>query len=70
MRLIKSGRFWMGVWLTLGGLILAWAIATVAFLLDSVRNLSLMSVAALLVAVAAGIQTTLTMRKADSADDF
>jgi hypothetical protein len=29
-----------------------------------------MSVAALVVAVAAGIQTTLTMRKADDADDF
>ncbi len=70
MTLIKSGRFWMAVWLTLGGLIAAWAVITVVLLLDSVRNLSLMSVAALLISVAAGIQTTLTMRKADKADDF
>jgi hypothetical protein len=70
MSLIKSGRFWMIVWLTIGGAFTAWAVATVLFLLDSVRNLSLMSVAALLVAVAAGIQTTLTMRKADQDDDF
>ncbi len=70
MKLIKSGRFWMGVWLTFGAAFAAWAVITVLFLLDSIRNLSLMSVAALIVAVAAGIQTTLTMRKADTEDDF
>ncbi len=70
MRLIKSGRFWMMLWLTFGAAFTVWAVITVLFLLDSVRNLSLMSVAALIVAVAAGIQTTLTMRKADQDDDF
>ncbi len=70
MRLIKSGRFWMILWLAFGAAFAIWAVVTVLFLLDSVRNLSLMSVAALIVAVAAGVQTTLTMRKADDADDF
>ncbi len=70
MRLIKSGKFWMAVWLFFGAAIAIWAVITVLFLLDSVRNLSLMSVAALVIAVAAGIQTTLTMRKADARDDF
>lgn len=70
MHFITSGRFWMAVWLALGAAIAVWAVITCLFLLDSVRNLSLMSVAALVVAVAAGIQTTLTMRKADDTDDF
>jgi hypothetical protein len=70
MDLLRSGRFWMVVWLATLGAVLAWAVVTVAFFLDSVKNLSLMSVAALLLATAAGVQTTLAMRKADDDDDL
>lgn len=70
MKLIKSGRFWMVVWLAALAVVTIWDIATALWLMDSVRNVNAMSAAALLLSVAAGVQTTLTMRKADDADDF
>jgi hypothetical protein len=70
VRLIKSGRFWMLLWLAALVIVTIWDICTALFWMDSVRNVNAMSAAALLFAVAAGVQTTLTMRKADSSDDF
>lgn len=70
MRLVKSGRFWMIAWLAALVVVTIWNICTVLWLMDSVRNINAMSAAALLFAVAAGVQTTLTMRKADNDDDF
>jgi hypothetical protein len=58
--------FWAGV-LTV---MLVWATLTVLFWLDSVRNLNALSVAAVLLAPAAGFQATLGMRKADPSDNF
>lgn len=68
--MIRSGLFWMGAWGVAGGITIIWSLFTVLFLLDSTRNLNLLSVWAVLLAVAAGFQATLTMRKADAKDDF
>ena len=68
--MIRSGRFWMVVWCSLGVVTIAWGLLTVVFWLDSTKNLNLLSVFAAVVAVAGGIQATLAMRKADSDDDF
>jgi hypothetical protein len=70
MRLIRSGRFWMVAWLAALVVVTIWDICTALFWMDSVRNVNAMSAAALLFAVAAGAQATLTMRKADADDDF
>ena len=70
MAMLRSGRFWMVVWLSTFAAVLLWAVITVVFFLDSLANLSLMSVAALVLATAAGVQTTLAMRKADDDDDL
>lgn len=56
--------FWTGVL----ALNVVWAVVTVIWLLDSVRNLNLLSVEALLLACGAGLQSTLGMRKADPKD--
>lgn len=69
-RLFASGRFWMWFWAIVLAGMTAWAFLTVAFWLDSVRNLNALSVAAVLLAPAAGFQATLGMRKADSEDPF
>jgi hypothetical protein len=47
-----------------------WTVVTVLWFLDSVKNLNLLSLAALDLAVAAGFQATLAMRKADDKDRF
>jgi hypothetical protein len=70
MRLIASGRFWMFVWLGVFGVVIVWSALTVAFWMDSVANLNALSLAAVLLACAAGVQTTLTMRKADDKDSL
>jgi hypothetical protein len=66
----RSGTFWLWVWLAVFAVSLAWGVATVLFWLDSTKNLNLMTIWGLFVAAAAGIQATLTMRKADPKDDF
>lgn len=68
MRWIGSGQFWMRLWLAAFAVVGAWAVLTVFLWLDSVRNLNLMSVAALVLACAAGVQATLGMRKIDPKD--
>jgi hypothetical protein len=65
---LASGRFWMFVWLGIFAVVLIWGVVTALFLMDSTRNLNALSIAALIVACAAGVQTTLTMRKADPDD--
>lgn len=67
-RLFGSGLFWMWFWAAVLAVMGVWAGLTVAFWLDSVRNLNLLSVAAVLLAPAAGFQATLGMRKADPKD--
>jgi len=70
-RLVASGRFWMWFWtavLAVMAVMAVWAGLTVVFWMDSVRNLNLLSVAAVLLAPAAGFQATLGMRKADPED--
>ncbi len=67
-KLFGSGRFWMWFWAAVLGAMAVWAVLTVAFWMDSVRNLNLLSVVAVLLAPAAGFQATLGMRKADPDD--
>jgi hypothetical protein len=67
-RLFGSGRFWMRFWAVVLAVMAVWSGLTVAFWMDSVRNLNLLSVAAVLLAPAAGFQATLGMRKADPDD--
>lgn len=68
--MLSSGKFWLVFWLVLFGGVLAWGVVTVLWLMDSTRNLNALSIVALVVTCAAGVQTTLTMRKADPGDDF
>lgn len=60
----------MAVWLAAAAITLGWCVLTVAFWLNSTKNLNLLSLFALVLAVGAGLQGTLTMRKADAKDDF
>ena len=66
--MLGSGRFWMWFWGSVLAINAVWAIVTVIWLLDSVRNLNLLSVEAILLACGAGFQATLGMRKADPED--
>jgi hypothetical protein len=65
---LGSGFFWMWFWTGVLALNIVWAVVTVIWLLDSVRNLNLLSLEALLLACGAGFQSTLGMRKADPQD--
>jgi hypothetical protein len=56
--------WWSGVLVVMA----VWAGLTVVFWMDSVRNLNALSVVAVLLAPAAGFQSTLGMRKADPED--
>lgn len=67
---MRSGRFWMALWITAFVATLLWGVGTVIWWLDSVRNVNLMSTVALLLAAAGGLQATLAMRKADDDDSF
>ena len=58
----------MRFWAVVLAVNVVWAIVTVIWLLDSVRNLNLLSLEALLLACGAGCQATLGMRKADPKD--
>jgi len=66
--LFGSGRFWMYFWTGTGVVMAVWGVATILWLLDSVRNLNVMTVVGLWLVVAAGFQATLAMRKADTED--
>ena len=65
---LGDGRVWMWFWTTIGLGAVTWGVLTFLFLLDSVKNLNAISVVAFWVAVAAGFQSTLGMRKADPKD--
>ena len=58
----------MWLWTTALVVNIVWAVITVVWLLDSVKNLNLLSLEALLLACGAGFQSTLGMRKADPDD--
>lgn len=58
----------MWFWIGAGCVAVTWGIFTFLFLLDSVRNLNMISVVTFWVAIAAGIQATLGMRKSDPED--
>ena len=58
----------MTLWTVALTLTLGWTVVTAIFLMDSVRNLNALSLAALILAAAAGFQATLGMRKADPKD--
>jgi hypothetical protein len=60
----------MTVWLVLFAAVIAWGVVTAIWLMDSVRNLNALSIAALVIACASGVQATLAMRKADDRDRF
>jgi hypothetical protein len=66
--LFASGRFWMWWWTGVLAVMAVWAVLTVAFWMDSVRNINALSIAAILLAPAGGFQATLAMRKADADD--
>lgn len=68
--MVRSGKFWMAFWLVTLGVILTWGGLTLALWMDSVANLNMLSIAALVLAVGAGLQSTLAMRKADRRDSF
>lgn len=67
---LRDGRFWMKFWVTVVALVLIWGVLTFLFWMDSVRNLNAMSIVALWLAACAGVQATLSMRKADPEDQF
>lgn len=64
----SSGTFWMRLWICVATGMGIWGIVTFLWLLDSVRNLNAMSVVTAWIAVGAGFQATLSMRKADPKD--
>jgi len=65
-----SGRLWMWVWIGVTICSLVWGSVTfiVPALRSSVLNVAALSIFANVLAAAGGIQTTLTMRKADDKD--
>jgi hypothetical protein len=67
---IHSGRFWMFFWVAIICATAIWGILTMLLWRNSVANLNALSIAALLLACGAGIQSSLTMRKADDKDHF
>lgn len=69
-RTFASGKFWMFFWAAVLAVMAGWGTLTALFWMDSVRNLNALSIAAVLLAPAAGFQATLGMRKADPGDDF
>ena len=68
MTVLGSGRFWMWFWTVVLAGMLVWGVLTFVWWLDSVRNLNAISVVTAWLAVAAGFQATLGMRKADPKD--
>lgn len=65
---LGNGKFWMRVWLVALGLVAIWGVLTIAFWMESTPNLNALSIFALLLACAGGVQATLGMRKADPDD--
>jgi len=66
--MLNSGRFWMWFWLAVFAVMLGWGGLTFIYWMDSVRNLNALSIVAVWLACGAGVQSTLSMRKADPED--
>lgn len=60
----------MTIWLVAFILMLTWGVLTFLFWMDSVKNLNALSIVANWLACGAGVQATLSMRKADENDKF
>lgn len=65
-----KGAFWMGFWLVVFMAMMVWGTLTFLFWMDSVPNLNALSIVANWLACGAGIQSSLSMRKADPKDNF
>lgn len=65
-----SGKVWMTLWLLVFLGMLIWGVLTFLYWMDSVKNLNALSIAANWLACGAGVQATLSMRKADDNDKF
>lgn len=68
MNRFRDGRFWMIFWAAVLATMTTWGILTVIFWRESVVNLNMLSIAALLLSCGAGFQSTLAMRKSDPED--
>jgi hypothetical protein len=68
--LLRTGRFWMVFWIAVFATVVVWGVLTMLLWRNSITNLNALSIAALVIAVGAGLQSTLAMRKADREDDF
>lgn len=66
--MFQDGKFWMWLWTCIAAIMGVWGLLTFMFWMDSVRNLNAISVITAWLAVAAGFQATLGMRKADPED--
>lgn len=69
-RFWQKGAFWMVFWLIVFAMMIGWGALTFLFWMNSVPNLNALSIVAVWLACGAGIQSTLTMRKADTNDKF
>lgn len=65
-----NGKVWMAFWLVVLLIMLTWGVLTFLFWMDSVKNLNALSIVANWLACGAGVQATLSMRKADPKDNF
>lgn len=70
MKWVQSGKVWVGFWMCVLTVMCTWGLMTVLFWADSTRNINYLSVAANILAPLAGLQASLSMRKADDNDKF
>jgi uncharacterized RDD family membrane protein YckC len=67
---VSDGAFWMKFWLAVLAVVLLWGIGTILWWSNSIVNLNLLSIFALVLACAGAFQASLGMRKADPKDNF
>lgn len=67
---VSDGAFWMKFWLVSLGFVLLWGVGTILWWSNSIVNLNLLSIFALILGCAAAFQSSLGMRKADPKDNF
>lgn len=60
----------MCIWLVFFAGMVAWSVLTVMFWMDSTKNINALSIVANLGMALAGLQASLSMRKADKDDRF
>lgn len=67
---LGNGRFWMIWWIIWTTVVVVWGILSMVFWQDSILNLTMLSIFALVLACGAGFQSSLAMREADPEDDI